>query len=401
MPASLMEFLDVPTLLQISAAFNVIAALAWLVLASTFRIAPRASWLMVASHLVRVPPLTCGDCLAHAPTALRLALPELLLMSSVVLLLFALRRMVASRVRARHIGWISVLGATGILAGVAAGSVRTPQLANMLSMGVLAALAVREIWRGVGDRLSRSITVCTTLPFAALAVLSLVQASLLLFMPGWTERLLTQPQPGPARAIAGLVVTVGITLSLLALMIWRLVMRIQHLTHRDPLTGALNRRAFELALAEAQASLTRGRGFALVMIDIDHFKRINDEHGHAAGDAALLHCVTLWQGALRALDRLGRLGGEEFCVLLPLDSPGDLAAAASVAERLRSQLAATPLRWRDADLPLTASFGVALPVVGDATGEIAVVRADAELYRAKAEGRNRVCVATHLGGASS
>jgi diguanylate cyclase (GGDEF)-like protein len=392
-----MEFLDVPTLLHTSAAFNLMAALAWLVLAKAFRIAPRASWLMVASHLMRVPPLSCGDCLAAAPTGLRLALPELMLMSSVVLLLFALRRMVGSRVRARHIAWISVLGAGGIVAGVATGSVRAPQLANMLSMSVLSALAVREIWRGVGDRLSPAITACTALPFAALAALSLLQAGLLLFMPGYVDRLITQPHLGASRALAGLVVTVGISLSLIALMIWRLVMRIQHLTHRDPLTGALNRRAFEQALIEAQANLTRGRGFALVMIDIDHFKRINDEHGHAAGDAALLHCVALWQGALRALDRLGRLGGEEFCVLLPLEHPGDLTAAAAVAERLRSQLAATPLRWQDADLPLTASFGVALPVVGDAQGEVALVRADAELYRAKSEGRNRVCAATHLG----
>ena len=396
-----MEFLDVPTLLQISAAFNLIAALAWLVLAKAFRIAPRASWLMVASHLVRVPPLTCGDCLATAPLELRLALPELMLMSSVVLLLFAVRRMVASRVRARHIAWISVLGFGGIVGGVAAGSIRAPQLANMLAMSVLAALAVREIWRGVGDRLSRAVTLCTALPFAALAVLSLLQAALLIALPGWTERLQTQSPLGAGRALAGLVVTVGISLSLIALMIWRLVMRIQHLTHRDPLTGALNRRAFEQALVEAQANLARGRGFALVMIDIDHFKRINDAHGHAAGDAALLHCVALWQGALRALDRLGRLGGEEFCVLLPLDRPGDLATAARVTERLRSQLAATPLRWQDADLPLTASFGVALPATLDAQGEVALARADAELYRAKAEGRNRVCVATHLGAEAS
>jgi diguanylate cyclase (GGDEF)-like protein len=96
------------------------------------------------------------------------------------------------------------------------------------------------------------------------------------------------------------------------------------------------------------------------------------------------------------VDRLGRLGGEVFCALLPLASPGDLATAAAVIERLRAALAAQPLAWEGLLLPLSASFGVALPVAGDAAGEIGLARADAELYRAKAEGRNRVCVATHL-----
>ena len=134
------------------------------------------------------------------------------------------------------------------------------------------------------------------------------------------------------------------------------------------------------------------------MIDIDHFKSINDQHGHAAGDAALQHSVRVWQAGLREVDRLGRLGGEEFCALLPLPLPGDLSTASAVAERLRSALAAQPLCWNGIELRLSASFGVALPVVGDAQGEVGLVRADAELYRSKTEGRNRVCAATHLGG---
>lgn len=390
-----MKFIDVPTLLQVSAVFNLTAALAWAVLAQGFRIAPRASRLMVASHLVRVPALACGDCMAGWPVPLRMGLSELLLLASIVLLLLAVRRMLGSRVRPRHIAWISGGAVLAIGAGLASGSAIAPQLANLLSVCVLSTLAVREIWRGVGDRLSRAITACTALPFVLMALLSLVQASLLVFVPGWGERLLANPLPGPWRAVLGLLLTVGISLSLIALMIWRLINRIQHLTHRDPLTGALNRRAFEQALAEAQALLARGRGFALVMIDIDHFKRVNDEYGHAAGDAALRHCVQVWQSGLRDLDHLGRLGGEEFCALLPLGVPGDLATAIGVAERLRQQLASRPLHWQGRALPLSASFGVSLPVVGDARGAVALARADAELYRAKAQGRNRVCSASH------
>jgi diguanylate cyclase (GGDEF)-like protein len=391
-----MEFLDVPTVLKVSALFNLMAALAWLMLAQVFRIAPRAGRLMAAGHLVRILSQGCGDCTAGWPVLLRQALPEFGTLACVVLLLLALRRMLRSRLRLRHIAWVSGLGAAGITAGLASGSGLAPQLASTLAVTLLAALAVREVLRGIGGQLSPAITACTTLPFAALAGLGLAHTAELLLVPGWDNHILSGALPTPARALLWFLVTASITLSLIALMIWRLITRIQHLTYRDPLTGALNRRAFEQGLIEAQAQLQRGRGFALAMIDIDHFKRVNDVHGHQAGDAALQHCVAVWQSGLREVDRLGRLGGEEFCVLLPLGAPGDLATAATVAERLRSQLAAQPLRWKDMELNLSASFGVALPVAGDAQGEICLARADAELYRAKAEGRNRVCVATDL-----
>jgi diguanylate cyclase (GGDEF)-like protein len=390
-----MDFLDVPTLLKASALFNLMAALAWLVLAQVFRIAPRAGRLMAAGHLVRMLTQSCGDCLAGWPALAQQAIPEFGLLACTVLLLLALRRMLRSR-RQRLVAWVGGLGALAIAAGLASGSGLAPQVASTVSVALLSLLATREIVRSIGDRLSPAITACTALPFAAMAALALAHTAELLLTPGWDDHFLRGELPTPGRALLWLAVTAGITLSLIALMIWRLISRIQHLTFRDPLTGALNRRAFEQALADAQAQLARGRGFALAMIDIDHFKRINDLHGHPAGDAALQHCVRVWQAGLREVDRLGRLGGEEFCVLLPLDLPGDLATAAAVAERLRSQLAAQPLRWKDVELALSASFGVALPVVGDAHGEVGMARADGELYRAKAEGRNRVCVATHL-----
>ena len=391
-----MDFLDVPTVLKVSALFNLMAALAWLTLAQAFRIAPRAGRLMAAAHVLRLATQDYGNHLAGWPDLLRQAVPEYGLLGGMVLLLLALRRMLRSRRRPRDIAWIAGLGALAIAAGLASGSALAPELAGTAAVTALALLAVREVVRGVGPQLSRVVAIATTTPFALLALMSLAHGAELLLEPGLHGHLLHGELPSPARAVLWFVVTAAITLSLIALMIWRVVMRIQHLTYRDPLTGALNRRAFEQALVDAQAQLQRGHGFALAMIDIDHFKRINDEHGHPAGDAALQHCVRIWQAGLREVDRLGRLGGEEFCALLPLAPAGDLATAATVAERLRASLAAQPLPWGGRALPLSASFGVALPVAGDAEGEIGLARADAELYRAKAEGRNRVCVATHL-----
>jgi diguanylate cyclase (GGDEF)-like protein len=393
-----MDFLDVPTILKVSALFNGMAALAWLVLAQLFRIAPRAGRLMAAGHLVGILSQPCGDCMADWPWLARQAVPEFGRLLFMLLLLMALRRMLRSRERGQDLAWLGGLAALAIALGLASGSSLAPQLAGTVGAMLLGLLAVRDIVRGIGRQLSAPITLCLLLPFAALAAVCAAHAVELLLMPVWDGHFTSAQLPSVTRAVMWLLVTASITLSLIALMIWRLISRIQHLTHRDPLTGALNRRAFEQALADSQAQLLRGHGFALVMIDIDHFKHINDRHGHPAGDAALQHCVRIWQAGLREVDSLGRLGGEEFCALLPLSLPGDLATAAAVAERLRGALAAQPLPWNGVELRLSASFGVALPVMGDAQGEVGLVRADAELYRAKTEGRNRVCVSTHLGG---
>ena len=344
--------------------------------------------------------LPWAGSLADWPAPLRLGVPAFGQLACALLAMLALRRMLRSRLRSRHITALAAVSALGILAGLASGSGVAPEFASTAGVMALAALATREVVRGLGGALSPAITAGTVLPFAALALLGLAHAAELLLVPGWQARALASPLPPAGRAMVGFVVTAGITLSLISLVVWRLISRIQHLTTRDQLNGTLNRRAFEHALAEAQAQLHRGHGFALAMLDIDHFKRINDARGHPAGDAALLHCVNLWQAELRAVDRLGRLGGEEFCALLPLGAAHDLGAAAAVAGRLRARLAAQPLHWAGHELRLTTSVGVALPSAGDARGEAGLARADAALYRAKAEGRNRVCVAEAPAGAA-
>ncbi|MCE4557388.1 GGDEF domain-containing protein [Roseateles cellulosilyticus] len=391
-----MQFLDVPTILQVTALFNLMSALAWLALAQVFRVAPRAGRLMAGFHLLYVMTLRQQEAAAGWPPPLRQAMTEFGLLGCSVLLLLALRRMLRSRQRSHDIASIAGLGAAAIAAGLAGGQALVPQLASTACVAALALLSTREVVRGLAGRLSRPVIACTVLPFALLAALSSAHLVELLLDPSWAEAVAADRLPSALRASLLFVITAGITLDLISLMIWRVIARIQHLTERDTLTGAMNRRAFEQALVEAQGLLQRGHRFALVMIDIDHFKRVNDTHGHAAGDAALQHCVRIWQTGLREVDRLGRLGGEEFCALLPLAAADDLDTAATIAERLRAGLSAQPLRWHELELPLSASFGVALPVAGDAQGQVGMARADAELYRAKAEGRNRVCAATHL-----
>lgn len=161
--------------------------------------------------------------------------------------------------------------------------------------------------------------------------------------------------------------------------------RLRLLATRDPLTGALNRRAFQEALDGAVARAVRSSGAcAVAILDIDHFKRINDEHGHAAGDEALRHLVTLIGRRARAGDVLGRLGGEEFGVLL---DGADAAGAQRYAQDLRAALADAR---RDDVPPFTISVGVAELADGDGSADGMLLAADRAMYAAKENGRDRV-----------
>lgn len=169
---------------------------------------------------------------------------------------------------------------------------------------------------------------------------------------------------------------------------------LHRLATTDPLTGALNRRAFtERALAEGERARRGGYPVSLVVCDLDHFKAINDTYGHARGDTVLKRFTAIVQELIRPSDTLGRVGGEEFAVVLP---GSDADAAQRVAERVRARFAAEPIAGGEPILA-SASFGVSgwpYPLTLDA----ALQAADAALYEAKAAGRNCVRVA---GDASS
>jgi diguanylate cyclase (GGDEF)-like protein len=165
----------------------------------------------------------------------------------------------------------------------------------------------------------------------------------------------------------------------------------QRLALTDPLTGTFNRRTFLELGAKEIARTRRSKGsLCLLMLDLDLFKRVNDQYGHIAGDEALKTVVNALQACLRREDLLVRYGGEEFCVLLPEVS---LDHAALLAERSRAAVEAATLMYRGQRIPLTISIGVALLMSGtDETIEQLVSRADEALYSAKAAGRNRVVV---------
>ncbi len=163
---------------------------------------------------------------------------------------------------------------------------------------------------------------------------------------------------------------------------------LDQLVRRDPLTGVLNRRGFQSQSAPALALAQRGtRPVSLLMLDADHFKRVNDQHGHAVGDEVLRSLARTMAERLRASDVVARLGGEEFAALLP---DTDLASARIVAEALREDIAARPHAKAG---QVTVSIGLAPWRSPDEDLESLLQRADSALYDAKRQGRDRVAVA--------
>jgi diguanylate cyclase (GGDEF)-like protein len=172
--------------------------------------------------------------------------------------------------------------------------------------------------------------------------------------------------------------------------------RYQRLASVDSLTGLTNRRRFfNLATQELARSRRYGSALAIVLIDLDHFKRINDEHGHLIGDRALAHAASIFAREGRDVDVVARYGGEEFAILLPMTNAN---GAKEMAERCARQLANTPLQLDGiAPIRITASMGVVC-ADGHPDGAIEDLlrSADTALYRAKQAGRDRVEVATPL-----
>ena len=227
--------------------------------------------------------------------------------------------------------------------------------------------------------------------------------------PGRVESLLTVPLRARNRTLGALVLAgrrgafdsasqrvlailanqAGATLSLI-----RDKEQQKELAVRDGLTGLYNRRAFDELLATAVAREDRQGGrFGLLILDLDHFKKLNDTYGHPAGDAALKSAAEVLRHHLRKGDQAARYGGEEFVAILP---GTDEAGAQHLAERVREAVEKNRLVFEGARLSLTASFGLAMWPRDGKDPDALLASADRALYAAKQAGRNRVTAASAL-----
>lgn len=290
--------------------------------------------------------------------------------------------------------WIAVSGppTLWLTASIVPGfleSVASRVFLSSLLMAPLLAMTAFEFWRGRAERLASRRTIIVL--FSSIALIFAVRIPLIPFAPFPFGALPAEPAYIAAFNLLVFFHTVVLAILLVALTKERqeLIQRTQAQT--DSLTGALNRRAF----------ITRGRRLVLrhqrkrepiclLFIDLDHFKALNDRYGHSGGDDALTEFVGVVHDNIRPTDFLFRLGGEEFCCLLPFTNAD---AAYQVAQRIRCALEVTGVHVVGTPVSVTVSIGLASAEAFGYDIDTLVRRADMAVYSAKRQGRNRVVVA--------
>lgn len=216
---------------------------------------------------------------------------------------------------------------------------------------------------------------------------TLIRVLVFVYFSNSTDRLEDFNQSAYAQAMQITTTLIGLlyVLSIGAALADRVIRQLREAAERDPLTGLLNRRGFDRAMADLGDS---GKiAGAVVTCDIDHFKQVNDQFGHAAGDRVIQALALALRQGLPLSAISARFGGEEFVAFLP---KAGLAEAGILAQTLRSRFAAQDWRHIDIDRQITASFGVAAVADDEASAKSAIKRADHALYDAKAAGRNKV-----------
>lgn len=258
---------------------------------------------------------------------------------------------------------------------------------NILLAMQFSIVAVAVLWTSPKTD-EKGWRVLLALCYAPMAVLTLGRG----ILGAWfTELYPTFVTPHPINVAAQAAANMSLVLSTVAVLVaWRreVEMQLEHQAHTDPLTGLLNRRGWTQYADKMVAQARRHRfGVAVLMIDIDHFKQVNDRFGHEAGDRALVLLGQCMRSTMRESDICGRLGGEEFALLLAhLDEP----AAVSLDQRLRHLFQTTT--GQQLGITLNFSSGLAFCDFSQADAlKKALMRADAGMYQAKASGRGRLC----------
>jgi diguanylate cyclase (GGDEF)-like protein len=261
-----------------------------------------------------------------------------------------------------------------------------------ISSLALAYVVLRAAWtvhRHLAVEFGQRVATGCAVPLAVIGAVFALRAGIALVFPqaiGHSVHADNAPNVGTTMAF--LVGGLMMHLALLALVFSRLALRLRHQSEHDELTGLLNRRAIQQRLAgEAERLQRYGHGYSLLSIDIDHFKRINDRHGHPAGDAVLRELATVLRRTGRGVDHVARAGGEEFWMLMPNTGR---EGALLFAERLRRAVAELRVPTPQGAIALTASIGVGVVVPPGESHDTLMQRVDAALYAAKQGGRDRV-----------
>jgi diguanylate cyclase (GGDEF)-like protein len=366
----------------------------WLLLAG-LGMARRASLHWGIATLLLAAGMALVLLRPQLPQAVGDALPNLLNIAGFVLVLRGMRLFARQPPRDGELLLMLLLPGLGVVVATLGGWGRNwvvVAAAGGMAWPVLRA-AGTVLW-GLREEFGRRAATLLTAPLVIIGGLMLLRVvnALAALARGETsgQSLLSAGTPQLGMVFAFLAMGLGLNFGFGGMVLLRLVNRLRHLSLHDALTGVLNRRGLEQRLAlERERQRRHSSPLALLSVDIDHFKRVNDRHGHAAGDAVLVGVARLLQREARAMDVVARMGGEEFCLLLPDTSR---EGALRLAERLlqahrehRHDTAGTPLA-----VTVTVSIGLALAEDPAEAEADLWRRVDAALYRAKAAGRDRV-----------
>ena len=260
-------------------------------------------------------------------------------------------------------------------------------IANSILLFIINAASARALFIDIEQPL-RTAYWFTAASFTIFAIMFLVRAIIVFQLPEHTYGLYSQIPLNPASFFIGSMAQMSIVFGFVLMINYRLTADHQLLASIDGLTGAMNRRSLEQESARLLAHCSRtGEALAVMMIDVDHFKSINDRYGHLMGDEVLRRLAVIAQQTMRSNDYLARYGGEEFCILLPATVEKD---AWVLADRLRQLFSTTLIEFGGEALQSTISIGVADTKHAGLEFASLLVAADKAMYRAKQEGRNRV-----------
>ncbi|MBE0621250.1 MAG: GGDEF domain-containing protein [Burkholderiales bacterium] len=337
--------------------------------------------------------------------ALRGMIPDfvsIILANALVLvsLILALRSVRQGRGQgADAFGW-SVVGASMLLLSYFTYLQPDMQIRIVIVSAAIAILLVRPVSAliAAAPGASRRARIFTAACLGGIGV-GLLTRAILTAEWGWGANLFASGSLQFASYLLFGVLTVLATLGVVWIEIENLQADLERLAMIDQLTGTLNRRAFMLEYERELSRCMREKtGLALAIFDVDHFKGVNDSHGHLVGDQVLRRVVDTLRASLRGHEVLGRYGGEEFALLIP---GADSVAATLAAERARLAVGGRPIQEGQLSIPITISAGVAAYGINGTDWESLLRSADAALYGAKHGGRNRVVVAPAAPAAST
>lgn len=251
--------------------------------------------------------------------------------------------------------------------------------------------AVITVHKAMTREFGKSVAMIMHAPSLILAAIVLIQS--VLFQT--KTSIAITPHTGQFSSISYLLlmlIATGFThIFYVILLVKRLILQLETQSKRDPLTDLLNRRGMQEILNQQMEFRFRyNEPFSVLMLDIDHFKRINDEHGHDKGDDVLRKIARIIEASVRTTDQVARIGGEEFLVMLPRTT---IALAAEMAERLRATIESNSLEIMGKSV--TVSIGVTHAIPQDGEQNRLLIRADHALYQSKEHGRNRVSIVSN------